>query len=60
MVAHSYEPLQIGLQPLHVAAVVGNIDIAEYLVMECGVPIEPAAEVMSNRDKLLMNIVSQT
>lgn len=38
--------IQDGSQPLHLAAANGHVDIAEYLVMECGVPIESTAQVI--------------
>ena len=36
---------QEGHQPLHMAAMYGQIGIVEYLVSECKVPIEPVAMV---------------
>ena len=39
--------MQDGFQPLHLAAMRGNIDVAEYLVVECGIPVEVAGQVMN-------------
>lgn len=37
--------LQDGYQPLHMAAINGQISVAEYLVMECQLSVEPVAQV---------------
>lgn len=36
---------QAGYQPLHMAASNGHIDVAEYLVTECKVPVECVSDV---------------
>lgn len=38
---------QNGFQPLHMAASNGHIDIAEYLLLECQVPIDTTSQVAS-------------
>ena len=46
MYNYTHTAVQVGHQPLHMAALNGHIDVAEYLVTECKVPIEPVAQVM--------------
>ena len=43
----SFQFIQDGFQPLHMAASNGHIDIAKYLVTECKVQVDPTAQVLS-------------